>query len=114
MTKIITLITASAFFATSYSTPTNGAEFPSRITSKVCTYTYAGKMYFAIDIDSTRSCPNPPDPEVYVNGGDTNSAHFESVEVFYTHSIGNTDYFRGVTSDGEGCVVDARTLLIAD
>lgn len=109
MKKIITLIIASAFCAINYSTPANAGEFNSRTSIKMCIYSEKlegitdWEIYYTQDIPRNQSCSYPPKPAVL--GGNSFA---------YDYSIGNIDYYFGMTSDGEKCILKRRSILVAD
>jgi len=65
-------------------------------------------VYNVQDVPRNSSCPTPNNPVVYVNG------HPETIQISYSHTTNNVDYYTGRTDDGRDCTVKINSFIVAD
>ncbi len=109
MTKLLTFITLCSVFVISYATPAKSTEFTSRTSIKMCIYTEkleneeSWEIYYLQDIPRNESCSYPPKPAV-----------LEGKSFAYEYSVDGIDYYSGITSGGEKCLIKRRSIIISD
>lgn len=118
MIKSISIL--GLFLALTFTANTNALPGGERVTTRLCTYSYALGMdgarfsYYSTEVPRNYSCPEAPDPVVYIEGDNVPEGYYETVEVEYLESNARTTLYKGATSEGEDCIVEVRSLLIAD
>lgn len=118
MFKSITIL--GLFLALAYPNGASALPGEERITTRLCQYSYALGMdgarfsYYSTEVPKHYSCPEAPDPVVYVEGENIPDGHYETVSVYFKEVTGRSTYYTGVTSEGVDCIVEVRSLLIAD